>query len=288
MQTITSARNPRIKEIVKLNKRRQRDERRVTVVEGVREVTRALACGVIPQEAYVCLELVEKSGAEATVGALQELAEKRRAWLYEVTTEVFAKIAYRGDSGGLLLVVPYFGRSLDELPLGESPFLVVVEGAEKPGNLGAILRTADAAGVDGVLVCATAAQSATDIHNPNAIRASLGTVFSVPLAQADTASAIRWLREQKIRTVATSPDATRLYTATDLTGPTAIVMGSEAEGLSDAWLAAADQQVVIPMHGIADSLNLSTATALLLYEVVRQRGARSAPHSRHETDTPVP
>lgn len=271
MQTITSARNSRIKEVVKLNKRRQRDERRATVVEGVREVTRALACGVIPQEAYVCLEIVEKSEAEAVVQTLQALAQSRQTWLYEVTAEVFTKIAYRGDSGGILLVVPYFGRTLDELPLDNSPFLVVVEGAEKPGNLGAILRTADAAGVDGVIVCATESQSATDIHNPNTIRASLGTVFGQPLAQADTAGAIEWLRAHHIRTVATSPDAAQRYTATDLTGPIAIVMGSEAEGLSPQWMAAADQRVVIPMHGVADSLNLSTATALLLYEVVRQR-----------------
>jgi len=270
---ITSLRNSRIKELNKLNKRRQRDARRVTIVEGVREVERALDCGVVPHEVYVCPELVKKSQAAAVAACLYRQAQNDSVFLAEVTRAVFAKIAYRGESGGLLLAVPYFARPLTGLPLSAAPFLAVVEGAEKPGNLGAILRTADAAGVDGVIVCAAAEQAATDVHNPNAIRASLGTIFSVPIAQTASTDASQWLCENNIQIVATTPDAAVRYTDVDLTGPTAIVMGSEAEGLSEGWLAAADQRVVIPMHGIADSLNLSTATALLLYEAVRQRGS---------------
>jgi len=142
----------------------------------------------------------------------------------------------------------------------------VIDRPEKPGNLGAILRTADAAGVDGVIVC-----GGVDVYNPNVVRASLGTLFTVPVAEATPEAAIAWLRQRGIRLVATTPDAVTPYTAVDLTGPVAIVMGSEAEGLSAQWLAAADVRVVIPMFGQADSLNLATATALLLYEVVRQR-----------------
>lgn len=268
---ITSTRNARIKEVIKLAKRRVRDARGLTVVEGVREVERALACGILPTEAYVCPELAERAGATSILAQLYNKAGQDPLRLYEVTPDVFAKIAYRGDSGGILLVIPYFERPLHSMPLSTAPFLVVVEGAEKPGNLGAILRTADAAGVDGVIVCTAPGQSATDVHNPNAIRASLGTVFSVPIAQTTSACALQWLRENSVATIATTPEATLRYTDADLTGPTAILVGSEADGLSDLWLAAAAQRVVIPMHGIADSLNLSTATALLLYEVVRQR-----------------
>jgi TrmH family RNA methyltransferase len=142
----------------------------------------------------------------------------------------------------------------------------VVEAAEKPGNVGAILRTADAAGVQGVIVCGGA-----DLHNPNVVRASLGTIFTVPVAEATTAETLAWLHSHGVQIVATTPAATLRYTAADLTAPTAIVVGSEAEGLSAAWLDAADVCVYIPMHGEADSLNLSASTAILLYEVVRQR-----------------
>jgi TrmH family RNA methyltransferase len=151
------------------------------------------------------------------------------------------------------------------------PFLAVIDRPEKPGNLGAILRTADAAGVDGVIV-----SGGVDVHNPNVVRASLGTIFTVPVAEATVDTAIAWLRQHDIRLVATTPEAVTPYTAVDLTGPVAIVMGNEAEGLSAQWLAAADLHVVIPMFGQADSLNLATATALLLYEVVRQRKAGGA------------
>ena len=142
----------------------------------------------------------------------------------------------------------------------------MIDRPEKPGNLGAILRTADAAGVDGVIVC-----GGVDLHNPNVVRASLGALFTVPVAEAGAAEAIAWFTAHGIRIIATTPDAVTRYTAVDLTGPVAVVMGSEAEGLSAPWLAAADERVMIPMAGAVDSLNLATSTALLLYEVVRQR-----------------
>jgi len=266
---ITSVQNQRIKDVVKLAKHAERAERRVTVVEGLREVSRALTHGVLPVEAYVCLEMMQDADTNSILHTLKDYEQRHNMALFAVTPEVFAKIAYRGDSDGLLLIVPYLQRTLPQLALSDSPFLVIIEGVEKPGNLGAILRTADAAGVDGVIVCT----GATDLHNPNVVRASLGTLFTVPVIEASTTTTIDWLHENRIHIVAATPAATTRYTQANMTAPIAIVMGSEADGLGAQWLAAADQTVVIPMRGAADSLNLATATALLLYEVVRQRTA---------------
>lgn len=267
---ITSSSNPRIKNVVRLSSnRRHREQTRRTVVEGSREVRRCLEAGVVPAEAYICPELLASEDTDLAhrLTTQYPIPNTQSA---TVSPDVFTKMAVRGDSGGLLLVIPYTPTGLDELPLSATPFLVVVEGAEKPGNVGAILRTADAAGVDGLILCA----GGTDLHNPNVIRASLGTRFTVPVAEAPTGEVIAWLRARAIRTIAATPDATTVYTSLPLTGPVAIVTGSEAEGLSDEWLTAADATVTIPMYGVADSLNLATSTALLLYEVVRQRGGR--------------
>lgn len=279
MPTIISSRqNARIKEVIKLNKRRHRDEQQRTIVEGSREVERALAAGIVPTEAYICPQLCHN---QTIIEQLTALETK----LYEVPPDVYQKIAYREESGGTLLTVPYFSKEITAISRASANFVAVVENVEKPGNLGAIMRTADGAGVDLVITCSPSRENdepqhagyqkrsgATDIHNPNAIRASLGTIFHIPIVQTTTAAAITWLREQQIQIVATTPDGATPYHQIDLRGPTAIVMGSEAHGLSSAWLQAADQRAVIPMRGIADSLNLSTSTALLLYEVVRQRG----------------
>ncbi len=264
---ISSLQNSRIKSLVKLGKRRERDDLRVTIVEGTREIGHALQAGVIPLEVYICPELITTAESRALVAACEGLARQGQTTLLTVTPAVFAKIAYREDSGGLLLLVPYITCPLDKLPLPTNPFFAVIEGVEKPGNLGAILRTADAAGVNGVIVCA----GATDVHNPNVVRASLGALFTVPIAEARTDQVIHWLQQQRIRIVAASPDGTCHYTAPDVTGPVAVVMGSEAHGLAPAWFAAADAVARIPMRGLVDSLNLSAATAILLYEVVRQR-----------------
>ncbi len=269
---ISSPQNQRVKEVAKLNKRRTRDERGVTLIEGERECTRALHQGIVPLEAYLCPPLLSAESI-ALQQRLAELDAAGRTRLFQVTPEVFARLAYRAESGGVLLVIPYLTTTLEALTLVPSPCYAVIEGVEKPGNLGAILRTADAAGVDGVIVCHAPDRPATDLHNPNVVRASLGALFSVPVAEASSAEAIAWLQERRVAIVAATPDATLLYTDAQLTGPVAIAMGSEALGLSDAWLSAAGQRVVIPMHGIIDSLNLATSTALLLYEVIRQRSA---------------
>jgi len=271
MITVTSPQNPRVKRIIKLNDRRARDEARQTVVEGVREVGLALGRGVVPVEAWLCPELIEGKEAEAAAAHLRAIAATGMSELFLVSPEVFAKMAYRGESGGLLLVLAYRSPSLNKLQFRGAPFLVVVEEAEKPGNLGAILRTADAAGADAVVVPTPAGGKGTDIHNPNVIRASLGACFTVPTVATGNDEAIRWLKQRGIAIVAATPAAEALYTDTDLTGPVAVAVGSEARGLSDAWLAAADRRVRIPMAGEVDSLNLSASAALLMYEVVRQR-----------------
>ena len=274
---ITSLQNPRIKTIVKLGSRRQRDADQRTVVEGLKEVARCLEAGIVPTEAYICPELAgaDETGA-ALMGRLQGMADQRRTQLFEVTPEVFAKIAYRGESGGLLLIIPYLDTPLDHLMTTRSadhpPFFAIIEGVEKPGNLGAILRTADAAGVDGLIVC-PGERGGTDLHNPNVIRASLGTLFTVKVAQAESATVLAWLKQHHIPALAATPDGDVPFTQADMAGPVAVVAGSEAFGLTDLWLDGAHQRVTIPMFGMADSLNLSTSTALLLYEVVRQRGS---------------
>lgn len=272
VQQISSLQNPRVKNVVRLANRRQRDQQHLTVVEGVREAGQALAAGIIPQEAFWCPDLAEGVEALGVLAQLQQLARTGQTRLYEVTAAVYAKIAYRGESGGVILVIPYRNQGLADLPLGSPPFVAVIEGAEKPGNVGAILRTADGAGVDALLLAGDARER-TDAHNPNVTRASLGASFTVPVVAAETDEIVVWLREHGMAIVATTPAAERVYTAVDLTGPVAIVMGSEALGLGPGWLAAADVRVRIPMAGRIDSLNLSVATALLLYEVVRQRSA---------------
>ena len=269
---------------MKLTKRRARDEQRITVVEGAREISHALAAGVIPLEVYCCPALLDAEG-RALLARLTALATPQPPlMLFEVTAAVFAKIAYRGDSGGLLLVISYVDRPLTVLPLRTPPFVVIIEGVEKPGNLGAILRTADAAGVDAVVVCA----GATDLHNPNVVRASLGALFTLPIAEATTTQVVEWLQQQQIHAIAASPHGTVTYTGVSLTDGVAIVMGSEALGLSAAWLAAATAVVTIPMRGQLDSLNLSAATAVMLYEVVRQRDRqRDRQHDRQHNPLSV-
>ncbi|RMD48741.1 MAG: RNA methyltransferase [Candidatus Thermofonsia bacterium] len=269
---LTSLQNSRIKRVIKLGSRRQREAEQLTVVEGVREVSRALLAGIVPVEAFVCPELVAgNEEAETAVTKLQQLCDEKKTKLFTVTPELFQKMAYRGESGGLLLVIPFFARSLTELPDVTNPFYVVVAGGEKPGNIGAILRTADAAGITGLIVTSAPDEPATDVHNPNVIRASLGAAFTVPIAVAQDETAVSWLAAQSVEVVAAVPDAGVGYTAVHYNKPVAIVLGSEAWGLNQKWLQAATTHVSIPMRGIVDSLNLSVSAALMMYEVVRQR-----------------
>ncbi len=268
---ISSLGNNHVKQVVKLNNRRFRNEHQQTIVEGVREISRALEHGIEPQQVYLCPELIQEPQAKKLASHFLQNEPHKPAKLFKVTPQVFKKIAYRGESGGILLVIPIINNHLEDLHLSQPPFLAIIEGVEKPGNLGGILRTADAAGVDSIIICGNQEQSGTDIYNPNVIRASLGAIFSVPTISVNNGRLLNWLHKNNINIIATTPAATQTYTTTDMTGATAIVMGSEAHGLSTTWLTAAHEQVTIPMFGTVDSLNLSVATGLLLYEVIRQR-----------------
>lgn len=266
VEKITSLQNPRIKQLVRLRDRRPRDEAGVFLVEGYREIIRALDKGLRFQELYFSPDWFLGENEPA----LLERASASGAKLFELTKEAFAKVAYRERPDGLLGVAPQWKRSLADLPARADPFILVVEAIEKPGNLGTILRSADAAGVDAVIVC----DPVTDIFNPNVVRSSTGVLFSVPVIVSESLPVRDWLRERRIRAIATTPGARELYTDTDLRGPLAIVMGSEQYGLSEYWLKESDGQVRIPMAGQADSLNVAMATIITLFEAVRQRGAR--------------
>jgi TrmH family RNA methyltransferase len=264
-EKITSLQNPRVKQLVRLRDRRPRDEAGMFMVEGYREIRRALEKKIPLQELYYSPDWFLGENEPALI----EQAREAGAELFELSKEAFAKVAYRERPDGLLAVAPQWKRTLDDLTLRPSPFVLVVEAIEKPGNLGTILRSADAAGVDAVIVC----DPVTDIFNPNVVRSSTGVLFSVPVVVTESATVRQWLRERAIRAVATTPAATALYTQTDLRGSLAIVMGSEQYGLSEYWLKESDAQVRIPMAGQADSLNVAMATIITLFEAVRQRGA---------------
>lgn len=259
---ITSPSNPRIKQLVALRRRRSREQSDVTLVEGLAEIELALAAGVRPRTIYYCPALTNPESLPLAGHAAQRGAE-----VIQVSRPVFEKISYREGPDGWLAVVPAISTGLDHLEPGPRPLVLVCAGLEKPGNLGAILRTADAAGVAAVI----AADAVTDWGNPNVVRASKGTVFSVPVASAPTADVLDWLAARRLQVVAATPDATQLVTDADLTGPTAIAVGAEQAGLSPEWLKRADVRVRIPMFGKADSLNVSTSAAIILYEAVRQR-----------------
>ncbi|HEY4300657.1 MAG TPA: RNA methyltransferase [Candidatus Didemnitutus sp.] len=265
-EKITSLQNPRVKNLVRLRERRERDEAALFLIEGYRELRRALERRVVPTELYYCPEWFLGENEPALIEAAREAG----AALFELSREAFAKCSYRDRPDGLLAVAKQWRRTLADLvapPDGRPPFFLVVESIEKPGNLGTILRSADAAGVDGVIVC----DAVTDLFNPNVVRSSTGVLFSVPVVVAESAEVHAWLRERGVRLVATTPAAANLYTDSDLRGPLAIVMGSEQYGLSDFWLKNCDLPVRIPMAGQADSLNVAMATIITLFEAVRQR-----------------
>jgi TrmH family RNA methyltransferase len=262
---ITSRLNPRIKQVVALRDSRERHRCRRFIIDGAREISRALAADIQVVEAFVCDELGTSAESEAAVSAIQG----SKTETFHVSTEVFAKIAFGNRHDGVLAVAELPDRGLAKLALSDAPIVAVLEGLEKPGNVGAILRSADAAGVDAVIV----ADGRTDIYNPNTIRASIGTVFAPNVCEATTAEAIEWLRSKDLQILAARPDAEKLYTETDLRSGAAMILGSEAHGLSSAWSAIGVTPVRLPMHGIADSLNVSTTAAVLFYEAVRQRSS---------------
>jgi len=265
-ERITSLQNPRVKQLVKLRDRGARDAAGLFLIEGYREVKRALAAGVKPVEFYCGPEWYLGENEPALVAE----ARQAGAQVFELSKAVFAKASYRDRPDGLLAVAPQWKRALADLAPRTPPFLLVVEAIEKPGNLGTILRSADAAGVNAVIVC----DPVTDIFNPNVVRSSTGVLFSMPVVVAPSAEVRAWLRAHGVRTVATTPAAKMLYTQADLRGPLALVMGSEQYGLSEFWLKGCDELVRIAMAGQADSLNVAMAAMIVLFEAVRQRSLK--------------
>lgn len=263
MEEIKSGQNPKIKSALKLQERRARDETGLFLIEGYREIKRAAEAQVKVQTLFVCSSFFLGTNEPELIAQVK----KSGAAIISCAPHVFEKLSYRDRPDGLVAIAEQMESGLKDLRLNENPFLLIAESIEKPGNLGSMLRSADAAGVDGVIVC----DRCTDIYNPNVVRASVGTLFTIPVIEAQGEETLAWLKKQKIQIVAATPAAKKEYTDIDLTGPIALAVGTEQLGLSAEWLQACDIQVRIPMQGVADSLNVSTAATLLLYEVLRQR-----------------
>ncbi len=255
---ITSVANTHIKQCVALRKAQVRKKQGVTLVDGIKELNHAVKGGVRIEEIYVL---------NAKARGLAPLIKKAQS-VFEITEAVYEKIAYGARGDGVVAIVRPKIYSLNNLNLNQDALCIVLENVEKPGNLGAILRTVDAAGAHCVFVC----DQQTDIFNPNVVRASLGTVFTTKVISISSDELIDYLKAHKVSVCATTPDAAQVYHEADLSGAKAIVMGEEHKGLTDKWLKAADVKVSIPMGGTVDSLNVSVSTAVILYEAVRQRG----------------
>ena len=264
---ITSFSNPKIKELVKLRDRRERMKTGVTMIDGIRELKTALDAGVVIKEAFVCPALYQgQAQGDVEQDILKNLAAQNIA-VFEVTKDIFAKICFGDRVEGVLAVGCPLVKKLDDLKVNKNPLLMLIEHVEKPGNLGAILRTADAAGINALLIC----DATTDVFNPNVIRASLGTVFSIAVIPETPEIILGFLKKNKIKIIAATPAGQKVFTSIDLCCGVAIAIGSEKDGLSDFWLKAADEKISIPMKGKADSLNTSVAAALIAYEALRQR-----------------
>jgi TrmH family RNA methyltransferase len=259
---ISSLQNPRVKDVIRLRDRRHRDKQQRILIDGVRELGRAIGAGIRLREVYFCPELGIDAQAQTVLDAASACAE-----LISVTRPVFDRLAFGDRAEGVLGVAQMPTPSLDALVLPANPLVAVLEGVEKPGNVGAVLRSADAAGVSALVV----ADPRTDLYNPNTIRASLGTVFTVPVCMATVADTLAWLRQMGLKVYAARVDGSVPYTEVDYRIPAAVVLGSEAQGLSPAWSHPDITAVSLPMLGVADSLNVSVTAAVLFYEALRQR-----------------
>ena len=256
-ELITSAQNPKVKLLLGLQQKSQERRRHgLFVVEGRREIERCIQTGYQVDTLFWCPEIY---------GDEHPMVDGAR--LFQVSADIYNKVAYRGGTEGIIAEVVARQHTLDQLHLSESPLIVVMERVEKPGNVGAILRSADAAHVDAVIVC----DPQCDLYNPNIIRASVGAFFSVPTVACTSEACIQWLKSLGIQILTAQLQDSRYYYDTCMSSPTAIVMGTEATGLTDQWRQAADAHIKIPMLGIGDSLNVSVSAAILMFEAVRQR-----------------
>ncbi len=268
---ITSLQNPRIKALVKLRDKGPKDRAEHILIDGIREITRAIEAGVELSEAFYCprTSVGAVRGGTAHLGAALEACRTRGVPCIEVADTVLQRISYGERREGIVVTAVRPKRPLDQLRIPERPLIGVVERIEKPGNLGAILRCADGAGVDAIV----AADAVTDVYGPNVIRSSVGAVFSVQVVEASSADVMVWIRAKGMQIVAAVPVGDRRYTDVDYRMPTAIVFGSEAQGLSKRWHGAGVVTAKVPMAGKGDSLNVSATAATFFYEARRQRGA---------------
>ena len=268
MKKITSVKNSGIKLARTLRSRNKRENSGLTLLEGYRAVSRALDCGMDFDTCYYCHSLFL---GENEIPLIDRIVQAG-AEVAEVDEHVLRAATYRDRPEGILVVAKTRSHPLSDLPFIENGLYVVAESIEKPGNLGSILRSADAAGVDGMILC----DKRTDLYNPNTITASTGALFSVKIADCSTSDAVAWLKNNKIATIAATPEAESVYYETDLTGAIAIVVGAEQYGLSEFWKKQADVNVKIPMLGYIDSLNVATAATVALFEAARQRSIKNS------------
>ena len=271
IETITSAQNQKIKDLLALQeKSKERRKKGLFVVEGRRELLHCIEAGYEPFTLFFCPEIISQYDRQEIESAVMNDHDcKRLPSVIEIPQHLYDKVAYRGGTEGVIAELHCKDMSLDSLKVKENPIVVVLEAVEKPGNLGAILRSADAAGADAVIVC----DPLTDMYNPNLIRSSIGAIFTVPVAVASSEDTIKWLKDNNIKIYTAQLQDSEWYYDTDMKGGSAIVMGTEATGLTDAWRKAADAHIKIPMLGRLDSLNVSVSAAILLYEAVRQRNS---------------
>lgn len=261
---ISSSQNPKIKALKKLDKASERRDQGVFLIEGVRELCLADWAGYEITQLFVCEELLVTDEIY-NIGRCKLAGTE----IFTITKDAYESVAYRGTTEGVIATAHPKVHSLENLILSDNPLILVIEGVEKPGNLGAMLRTCDAVSVDAVIVCDTK----TDVYNPNVVRSSVGTLFTNQIAVASTEEVIGYLKDKGIKTYAADLSATQSYYEKELSKPTAIIVGDEANGLSPEWVDAADERIKIPMLGRIDSLNVSVSAAVLLYESLRQRNS---------------
>lgn len=264
LESITSAQNPKIQTLLSLQeKSKERKKSGLFVVEGRRELLHCLEAGYEPYSVFMCSEIISETDLKA-------IADRCSCNFFDIPKHLYDKVAYRGGTEGIIAELHCKERTLQSLQLKKDPLIVILESVEKPGNLGAVLRSADASGADAVIVC----DPLTDLYNPNLIRSSIGGIFTVPTVAASSEETIKWLKDNKIKIYTAQLQDSEWYYDTDMKGGTAIVMGTEATGLTDIWRKAADAHIKIPMLGKLDSLNVSVSAAILLFEAVKQRNKK--------------
>lgn len=263
INSISSPKNPLIKDIINLqSKSKERKNTGTIVIEGKKEISLAVEAGVKLKKILFCPDIITQEEVQMLVGQQFTNAE-----VYEISEAVFSKISYRETTGGIVVLGQAPDKKLEDLPVREQSVYIILEAVEKPGNLGAICRVADAAKVDGLII----SDPHTDIYNPNAIRSSLGCVFTVDVVNSTFEEINQWLKKNNITSYAAELTASEFYHTLDLKGKVALVFGTEATGLTDKWIKGADKRIKIPMRGVIDSLNVNTSVAILTFEAMRQR-----------------